>query len=255
MSDLKEEQTVDNNELDQNAIEPEESPRVERPIDPNLQGIQLFYEKNKKMVTYVGGGLLVLIAAICFYKFYYLPEQEKEAANEIFWAQLYFEADSFNIALKGNVNVMAPEGQKTIKGFEAIADEYSITKSGSLANYCAGICYLRTGKFEEAIDRLGKYDGDDAIVAPIAIGAIGDCNMELNRVDDAVKYYLKAAEKSNNSFTSPIYLKKAGFAYETKGNYAEALNVYERIKKEYGKSNEGREIERDIAKVKALGNL
>lgn len=255
MSDLKEEQTVENNELDQPIDETSEVTPTPKAIDPNLQGIQLFYEKNKKMVNYVGGGLIVLIAAICFYKLYYIPEQEKEAANEIFWAQLYFEADSFNVALKGNITVMAPEGQKSMKGFEAIADEYSLTKSGSLANYCAGICYLRTGKFEQAIERLQQYDGDDAIIAPIAIGAIGDCNMELNRVDDAVKYYLKAAEKSNNTFTSPIYLKKAGLAYELKGNYNEALNVYERIKKEFGKTSEGREIEKDIAKVKALGNL
>lgn len=255
MSDLKEEQTVENNELDQNIEESAEVTPAPKAIDPNLQGIQLFYEKNKKMVNYVGGGLLVLIAAVCFYKLYYIPEQEKEAANEIFWAQQYFEADSFNIALKGNVTVLAPEGQKSMKGFEAIAEEYSLTKSGSIANYCAGICYLRTGKFEQAIERLQKYDGDDAIIAPIAIGAIGDCNMELNRTDEAVKYYLKAAEKSNNTFTSPIYLKKAGLAYEVKGQYSEALNVYERIKKEFGKSSEGREIEKDIAKVKALGNL
>ncbi|MCE3259416.1 MAG: hypothetical protein K0S12_1057 [Bacteroidetes bacterium] len=255
MSDLKEEQTVDNNELDQNVEETVEETPAPKPIDPNLQGIQLFYEKNKKAVNYIGGGLAVVLALLCFYKLYYLPEQEKEASNEIFWAQMYFEVDSFNIALNGNVNVNAPEGQKTIMGFNAIADNYSLTKSGSLANYCAGICYLRTGKYNEAIERLQKYDGNDEMIAPIAIGAIGDCHMELNNVDEAIKYYVKAAEKSNNSFTSPLYLKKAGFAYETKKNYAEALNIYERIKKEYGLSTEGKEIEREIAKVKALGNL
>lgn len=255
MSDLKEEKTVESNEIDQNVEETVVETPDRREIDPSLEGVQLFYEKNKKMITYVGGGLLAIIAGLVFYKFYYLPDKEKEAANEIFWAQNYFEADSFNIALKGNIMVMAPEGQKTMMGFEAIADEYGMTKSGALANYCAGICYLRTGKFQEAIDRLQKYDGSDEIVAPIAIGAIGDCYMELNNVDDAVKYYLKAAEKSSNPFTAPIYLKKAGFAYELKSNYSEALNVYERIKREYGKTQEGREIEREIAKVKALGNL
>jgi len=255
MSDLKEEKAVDTNETGQQVEETVEETPVKRPVDPNLEGIQLFYEKNKTMVNYVGGGLVVLIAAFVFYKFYYLPDKEKEAANEIFWAQTYFEADSFNIALKGNIMVMAPEGQKTMMGFEQIADEYSMTKSGSLANYCAGICYLRTGKYQEAIERLQKYDGNDDIIAPIALGAIGDCHMEMNNADEAVKYYLKAAEKSSNSFTSPIYLKKAGLAYEVKANYTEALNVYERIKREFGKSQEGREIERDIAKVKALGNL
>jgi len=253
MADLKEETTVDNtNEINQVEETVEET---KKPIDPSLEGIQLFYEKNKKMVTYVGGGLALIIGAFCFFKFYYMPAQEEEAANEIFWAQNYFEKDSFNIALKGGVTVIAPEGQKQMMGFEQIAENYGMTKSGSLANYCAGICLLRTGKFEQAIEFLGKYDGNDEMVAPIAIGAIGDCNMELNKVDEAINYYLKAAEKSRNTFTTPYYLKKAGFAYEQKNNFAEALNIYERIKTEFSKSNEGKEVERDIAKVKALGNL
>lgn len=250
--ELKEETTVDNTEVNQVEETVEET---KKPIDPSLEGIQLFYEKNKKMVTYVGGGLLLIIGAFCFFKFYYMPAQEEEAANEIFWAQNYFEKDSFNIALKGGKMVMAPQGQKQMMGFEQIASDYSMTKSGSLANYCAGICLLRTGKYEQAIEFLSKYDGNDEMIAPIAIGAIGDCNMELNRIDEAINYYLKAAEKKHNSFTTPFYLKKAGFAYEQKNNYSEALNVYERIKTEYNKSNEGKEIEKDIAKVKALGNL
>ena len=254
MADLKDETTVDNTEVN-DTIEYTVEEANNKAIDPSLEGIQLFYEKNKKMITYVGGGLVVLIAAVLYYKMMYLPEKESEASNEIFWAQNYFEVDSFNIALKGGVTVMSPDGQKQIMGFEQIADEYSMTKSGSLANYCAGICYLRTGKFEQAIEFLQKYSGDDEMIAPIAVGAIGDANMELNKVDEAIKFYLKAAEKSNNNFTTPFYLKKAGFAYEQKSNFSEALALYERIQKEYGKSNEGKEIERDIAKVKALGNL
>jgi tetratricopeptide (TPR) repeat protein len=251
MADLKEETTVDNN--DSNQVE--ETVETRKPIDPSLEGIQLFYEKNKKMVTYVGGGLLAIIAAFVFYKFYYLPEQEKEASNEIFWAENFFEKDSFNLALKGGVNVFTADGPKQTMGFEAIADNYNLTKSGNLANYYAGICYLRTGKFEQAIELLNKYDGSDEIVTPIAIGAIGDCHLELNRTEEALKYYLKAADKSHNNFTSPYYLKKAGFAYELKADYTGALQVYERIQKEFPSSTEGMEIMKDIAKVKALGNL
>jgi tetratricopeptide (TPR) repeat protein len=106
-----------------------------------------------------------------------------------------------------------------------------------------------------SISFLEKYDGSDAIVAPIAIGAIGDCNLELNRVDEAVSYYLKAADRNKNNFTTPHYLKKAGFAYELKSNYTEALAAYERIQKEFAASEEGKVIEREIAKVKVLGNL
>lgn len=252
MADLKEENPVETNES--NAVE-ETVEETRKSIDPNLVGVQLFYEKNKQVVNYIGGGLLLLIAAFSFFKFYYLPEQESEASNEMFWAENYFEKDSFNLALKGGFMVMSADGQKQVKGFEQIADEYSLTKSGSLANYYAGICYLRTGKFEQAIEFLKKYDGNDDMVSSIAIGATGDAYMEMDQTDEAIKYYLKASANSNNNFTTPYYLKKAGFAYELKSNFKEALSIYERIQKEFPNTTEGKEIEKDIAKVKALGNI
>jgi tetratricopeptide (TPR) repeat protein len=251
MSDLKEETTVDNTE---NTVE-ETVEAKKKPIDPSLEGLQLYYEKNKNLINYVGGGLALIIGVFCFFKFYYLPGQEAEAANEMYWAENYFAKDSFNLALKGGVMVNAPDGQKQMMGFEQVASDYGMTKAGSLANYYAGICCLRLGKYEEAIGFLNNYNNNDEILAPVALGAVGDCNMELNRVDDAVKYYLKAADKSKNSFTAPYFLKKAGFAYEQKANYTEALRTYERIQKEFPESTEGREIEKVIAKVKALGNL
>lgn len=221
----------------------------------NLGGLEDFYEENKKVITYGGGALLAIVALFSFYKFYYLPGEEKTANNEIFYAQNYFERDSFNIALNGGLNVQSSEGPKTMMGFKAVADEYSHTKTGNLANYYAGICLLRTGKFDEAIEYLEKFSGNDEMVAPMAIGAIGDANMELNKTDDAIKFYLSASEKSTNNFTTPLFLKKAAFAYEQKANYTEALALYERLKSEYSKSNEAKEINKYIARVKVLGNI
>ena len=190
-----------------------------------------------------------------FFKFYWLPGQESEANAEAFFAQTYFEKDSFNIALNGGLSVTTADGPKTMMGFKNIADTYGMTKTGKLANYYSGICLLRTGKFAEAIEYLEKYKGNDEMVAPVAIGAIGDANMELNNVDEAIKFYLKAAEKSNNNFTTPIYLKKAAFGYELKANYPEALATYERLKNEFAMSTEAREVDKYIARVKTLGNI
>jgi len=223
--------------------------------DIDFGGLEFFYEKNKKAITYGGGALLAIVAIFSFYKFYWLPGEEKEAANEAFFAQTYFEKDSFLVALNGGLNVQTSDGPKTMMGFKDLAENFSSTKTGRLANYYAGICLLRTGKFEEAIGYLEQYDGKDEMVAPVAIGAIGDANMELNKVDEAVKFYLKAAEQSTNSFTTPIYLKKAAFAYEQKANYTEALATYDRLKNEYPKSSEARDVDKYIARVKTLGNI
>ena len=218
-----------------------------------LDGLEDFYEENKKVITYGGGALVAIIALISFYKLYWLPTQEAEAVNETYFAQNYFEKDSFNIALNGGITVRTAEDpNKTMMGFKDIADNFGSTKTGDLANYYAGICFLRTGKYQEAIEYLEKFSGSDEMVAPMATGAIGDANMELNNVDEAIKFYLKAAEKSSNNFTTPYFLKKAALAYETKNEYKEALGLYERLKNEFSASTEAREVEKYIARLNVL---
>lgn len=231
------------------------SPKKSSGRETDFIGLEIFYEKNKKAITYGGGAILAIVALFSFYKFYWLPGQEKEASNEAFFAQSYFEKDSFNVALNGNINVQTSDGPKTMMGFRDIADNYGSTKTGNLANYYAGICLLRTGKFEEAIEMLEKFSGNDEVLAPVATGAIGDAYMELNNIDEAIKFYLKAADKANNGFSTPFYLKKAAFAYEQKANYTEALATYERLKNEFSKSSDAREVDKYIARVKTLGNI
>jgi tetratricopeptide (TPR) repeat protein len=254
MAETKDDPTVENTETNDTVEETVEE-QEERVIDPNLQGIQLFYEKNKKAVQYGGGGLLIAIAAFIWWNFKHIPELEAEAGNEIMWAQKFYDIDSFNIALNGNRMVYTADGQKQMMGFEGVAEEYGMTKTGTLAHYYAGVCCLRLGKFEQSIEHLEKYNLNDELIAPMATGLIGDANIELNRVDEAIKYYLKAADMNVNNFSTPYFLRKASFAYELKANYAEAVSTYERLEREYGNTEIGKEADREIARLKALGNL
>lgn len=100
----------------------------------DFMGLEIFYEKNKKAITYGGGAILAIVAIFSFYKFYWLPGQEKEASNEAFFAQTYFEKDSFMVALNGGLNVQTADGPKTMMGFRDLADNYSGTKTGRLAD-------------------------------------------------------------------------------------------------------------------------
>ena len=118
-----------------------------------------------------------------------------------------------------------------------------------------GICYLKTGKFEDAIKELNDFDTDDIILEPVATAAIGDANMELGKTEEAITYYLKAAKVQENKFTTPIYLMKAGLAYEELNNYANAIKIYEQIKSEYPESNQGREIEKYLVKAHQVAGI
>ena len=200
--------------------------------------------ENSKSLSIIAGAIVLLVGGYFAWKYLYVADLEESAKKEMFKAEQYFEQDSLNLAVNGN-------GQQ--KGFLAIADEYGVTPTGNLAQYYAGICFLKTGEYEKAIEHLGEFSSKDEMVGPLATGAIGDAHMELGHTDEAVSYYLKAAEQSKNNFTSPIYLKKAAMAYEEKGEYDNAVKVYERIKNDFTETSEARDMDKYIARAKDMG--
>ena len=200
---------------------------------------ELFIEKNQKILTIIVLAIIVVIGGFYSYKKFYIAPLEKEAQSQMFVAEQYFEKDSFNLALNGDGNNF---------GFLKIIDEYSSTKAGNLAEYYAGICFLHTGKFQKAIDKLEKFSADDKLVSPIAFGATGDAYVELGNKEKGLNLYLKAAKKEND-FTSPIYYMKAGLIAEQLGKNKEALDAYNTIKEKYSRSYEGRQIVKYITRA------
>jgi tetratricopeptide (TPR) repeat protein len=217
-------------------------------VEEAFSKTELYIEQNKKSLSIIAIAIVALIGGYFAYKNWYVAGEEVKARVEMFKAESFFEKDSLDKAINGDVKAGSI-------GFSQIVEDYSITPSGNLAEYYLGICYLKKGQYQEAIEHLEEFNSKDQLVAPIATGAIGDANLELGKTDEAITYYIKAAEQSNNKFTTPIYLKKAAMANEDKQNYADALKLYERIKNEFAETSEGREIEKYIARAKALGNL
>lgn len=212
-------------------------------VEEALGRTEQFIEKNQKILMYVIMGIIIAVIVYFGYHKFYISPMEINAQEEIFMAQKYFEMDSLNRALHGDGNAL---------GFLDIIDDYGRTKTGNLATYYAGICYLRMGNFEEAIDYLEQHDPADQIIGPMAVGALGDAYLELNEPERAVSYYMDAVDENINDFTTPMFLYKAGMTYEMLGEYEEALEVYDRIYREFYRSAEGRTIERNIAKMKRL---
>jgi len=229
----------------------EETDEAFAQIEDTLGRTEQFVENNKKNLGYGVLGLMLLIVLVISY-FNYVKEPNEQAAYEtIFQAEQYFAKDSFELALNGD---------DAYPGFLEIADNYGSTKSGNLAHYYAGICYLRLANdneankaeyFENAIDELNSFSSDDLNVKPMAIGAIGDAYMELGDMDKAVSQYMKAANHNDNQFTSPLFLKKAGMTYSIMGEHQKALDAFNTIKTKYYRSTEGRDIKKYIGREEA----
>ncbi len=207
-------------------------------IESTLGSAELFIEKNQKAITGVIVAIVIVVLAIFGYKKWYQEPREAKAQAAVFRAEALFENDDFATALNGNGN--------DVIGFLEVIDEFGGTKTANLAKYYAGVCYLNTGDFNNAIKYLGEFKGKDQLVKPLAMGAMGDANLELGNAAEAAKCYENAAKASKNSFTSPMMMIKAAYAYEMSENYAKALEMYKAVKADYPNSTEARDIEKYI---------
>jgi hypothetical protein len=116
--------------------------------------------------NYIIGFGLSLCNWLCVSNFVAEPKQ-LEAADEMFVAQKFQQLDGVASDSLYKLSLNGSEGKF---GFIKIADEYSGTDAGNLANYYAGMAYLNTGKYNEAIDYLIQIN--DIVLSGLATGAI-----------------------------------------------------------------------------------
>ncbi len=200
-------------------------------------------ETNQRNLLTAIGVLAVLIGGYFYYTKMYLPPLEEEAQLQLFQAQQYFEMDSLNWAMEG-------DNQGNL-GFYQIAQDYGSTNAGELSKYYMGVCLLRTGDYEGAIDYLDSFSADDKMVYPNSLGLMGDAYSELGDYANAKLYYLKAADAGNNDYITPKYLMKAAMVAEELSQWNDALSYYERIQAEFDATQEGRVIKKFITRAKA----
>lgn len=221
--------------------------------DKNLEGIEQaltrseqFIEDNQKGLTYFLGGLIVVLLIIIGGNRYYLKPLNEEAAADMYYAERFFEMDSFNLALNG---------YGTYPGFLNVIDDYGITKSAKLSKYYAGVCYHQMGDYEVAIDLLNKFKTNDLLVGAAKYSTLGDAYVELGEMDKAISAYRSGISKYENNFSSPILLKKLGLVYEELDNLEEALASYKAIESTYPGTPEGKEITKYIGRVESKMSL
>lgn len=197
-------------------------------IKSKLEGAENWVEKNPK--TVIGIAAILLLAVGGYFGFhYYKNNQEAEAQKEMFQAVYYFEQDSLDLALNGDGNNL---------GFVAIIEEFGVSEAAKLANYYAGVCYLKQGKFAPARMYLEDFNSNDLLVQARAYSLIGDTYMEEDKYEDAANYYGKAANYKPNKFFSPAYLMKEALAYEKLNKNEKAKEVYEKVISEFWESAE-----------------
>ena len=208
-------------------------------LKEKLAGAESWLESNPKIVIGFTAAILLIIGGYFGFQ-YYKQSQNVLAQKEMFQAVFYFEADSLNRALNGDGNNL---------GFLNIVEDYGITDAGNLANYYAGVSYLKQGKYESARLYLEDFSSSDLLVQARAYSLIGDAYMEEQKYEDAAKFYNKAANYEPNKYFSPSYLMKEALAYEKLNQNDKAKAAYEKVISQYWDSGEYQNARKFKAKL------
>ena len=211
-------------------------------VEENVSKSEAFFAKNKKAIIIAVVAVVAIIAGVTLYHSMVAVPREAKASTLLAKGQRYFAESEFERALNGD--------SLTYKGFLWIADEYSSTKAGNLANLYAGLCYAQMKKWEESAKYIEKYDNaDDDMIGPAAYGALGNVYAHMDQLDKAVSYLKKAAEKADNNSISPTFLIQAGEILESQNKPEEALKLYQQVKDKYFQSMQYQEIDKYIERL------
>lgn len=201
--------------------------------------VEQFIYKNGKTLLSVLIVIVLVIGGYFAYKHLYQAGRSDKASAAMFMAQQNLQQELFDVALNGDGNQL---------GFLDVIAQFGSTPQGNIARHYAGQCFMQLGDLDAALDYLGQYRQVEGVPAFIVnaqnFGLRGDIFVQKGENAKAIEMYAKAVKAGDNSFTSPMYLKKMGLAYIAENKPADATEAFQRILDEFPASMEARDIEK-----------
>ena len=235
------------NQIDESEFE---TAGVLNTLEETASRSEQWIEKNSKPLFYTLVGIVFAFLAFLGYNNYIVEPNELEASNELAFPRKYFDEATTAGSGIDSLLTLGLEGADGKYGFLDIADSYSDTDAGNLANYYAGVSYLQMKQYDKAIEFLSKFNSDNATLNATAVGAIGDAFSDIDQQEEALEYYEKAANKKANNFLTPLFLYKAGQTAMLLKKYSKAEQLFTQIKDSYSNSDQGRDIDKFINAAK-----
>lgn len=217
-------------------------------LDETANKSEKWIEKNSKPL-FIGliAAVLIIFGYMGYSEFIVAPK-EKEAADALFFAKQEFTKAS--AGTDETLYTTALEGAEGNYGLIDIAKNYGSTDAGNLAKYYAGISYMNLKDYDKAIEYLKGVNTEDPVLNAVVAGSIGDASLASEDANEALLYFAKAGENSNNNAVAPVYLMKAGKVALTLKNYDKAEDLFENLKENYPNSTQAKNIDLYINQAK-----
>ncbi len=212
-------------------------------LDETTSKTEEFIAKNQTTILSVVGLIAIIAIGYMLYNKFIDTPKENEAASNMFQAQQYFQQAVDSGVANDSLYNLALNGGEGKQGFLDIIKSEGNTDAGNLAQYYAGISYLNLKQYQKAIDQLSEFNTDEVYTKALALGAMGDAASELKKTQEALDFYVKAAESNGNEMTSPRFYLKAGQTAFSLGKKEDALKYFTIIKEKYDNTPEAQNIE------------
>ncbi len=187
-------------------------------LNDTLTGLGSKVQKNLKVLSIIGIVIALIVIGVIVYIFLVRKPAIAKQDNAI------AQADR-EMLMTGNDSIATAIYAKVAEGGYA---------AGQRAKLMTAIDYYKEGKYAEAIKLLNDYDVKDKIIGPAALSLLGDCYVNTDKLDDAIKTFKKAADESdNNPYYTPLFLVKLAHIYHEQKNYTEEAKMYQEIVDKY----------------------
>ena len=211
-----------------------------------------FWDSYNKPVMYIGSAIILVLAGWMIYKYMFKIPKDQKANDIVFVTQKYFtEFSNATDSSKALLAAKCLNGDGINPGALKIINNYSGSAAANLCHYYAGACYLHLGQFDKAIKFLKDFDADDATqIKSRAYGMIADASAELNKNEDALSYYKKAAEvNTKDEYTSSEYLFRAALFAQSTGKTKDAIDLLKKLKSDFPLTEKAADVDRYLAKL------
>jgi tetratricopeptide (TPR) repeat protein len=196
-----------------------------------------WYEEHKRIVSIGITALVVIVIAAVVYV------RNRAGNNENAQVQLgavmqFYDSGQYQLAIDG-----LPE--RNIPGLRSIVDNFGSSDGGELARfYLAGALHA-LDKYAEAYEQFDRFSAPNDMLKMSRLAGMASCKEAEGKHEEAARLYERAAGFQGVASAECLY--NAARAYARAGDKEKALDIFQRLKKNYPTSAYTREADRHIA--------
>lgn len=187
-------------------------------LNDNLTETAEKVQRNQKFIFVVTAIGALVVLGVLVYIFAFREPKQQQGNYEIGQADLELAMGNDSVALAKYMDVAAKHSHD----------------AGNRAALQAAIILYHNCKYDEALQYIKEFTTDSKLVGPAAFSLEGDCYVNLDQLDNAIKAYKEAIKKSDkNPAYTPWFMLKLARVYREQGDYKAELAVYQEIQQEY----------------------